>query len=310
MSLYSDLGRHLGSGERVLDAVKRNPEGLLLLAAGCALLLRSRSSSQSSGMQHSGMQHRGMQHGSYPSSGEWQRTYADSAAGERSSMESMRNGASRRAEQGWESASSTMDQASQTVRSYASSASEYASQMQRQASDYAGHASEYARRMAGDAQTSLRETVDYVLREQPLAVAMAGLAAGAGLAAVFPSTRFEKDTFGEVGSRVTGAIQEKGEQLKETATRAGEKLREAAQDPSKIKENLSGIADDVQRSVSSFTQGEGDKSKSQAQPGSSTSPSPGADSQSRSPTGNGTASGSTGYQPPGGSPPKYVGDRR
>ena len=40
MSNYSHR-EDVGAGERLLGAVRRNPEGLLLLAAGAALLMRS-----------------------------------------------------------------------------------------------------------------------------------------------------------------------------------------------------------------------------------------------------------------------------
>ncbi len=36
-----------GTGDWIMGAVKSNPEGLLLLAAGCALLLRSGASGRS-----------------------------------------------------------------------------------------------------------------------------------------------------------------------------------------------------------------------------------------------------------------------
>ena len=46
MSMYSDI-RDSGAGGWLVGAVKNNPEGLLLLAAGCALLMRSSGASKS-----------------------------------------------------------------------------------------------------------------------------------------------------------------------------------------------------------------------------------------------------------------------
>jgi hypothetical protein len=95
--------------------------------------------------------------------------------------------------------------------------------------------------------------VDYVLREQPLAVAVAGLAAGAALAAAFPATKLEQDTIGEIGSKVVEATQDAGGQIKDTAAKASERLKDGLDDPSKLKESVSGIVDDVSRAFGKET---------------------------------------------------------
>ena len=46
MSMYSDI-HDSGATGWLVGAVKNNPEGLLLLAAGCALLMRSTGTSKS-----------------------------------------------------------------------------------------------------------------------------------------------------------------------------------------------------------------------------------------------------------------------
>jgi len=51
----------------------------------------------------------------------------------------------------------------------------------------------------------VRDTSDYLVREQPWAVALTGLLAGAAVAAAFPSTRLERRTLGEVGERLRSA---------------------------------------------------------------------------------------------------------
>jgi hypothetical protein len=69
-----------------------------------------------------------------------------------------------------------------------------------------------------------------VLRDQPLAVAMAGLAAGAAVAAVFPSTGIEDRTFGGAREALTEAAGKAGERVVEAAGKAGERLKSAAED--------------------------------------------------------------------------------
>jgi ElaB/YqjD/DUF883 family membrane-anchored ribosome-binding protein len=255
MSHHSDLNTYAHAGERVLNAVKRNPEGLLLLAAGCALLLRSRSSAQTNSGQ------------GYVSKDDWRRTYDAGPATRNGASgangEGVQKGVLQVAEQAKEYASDTAERVNQSVRSYASAALESAQEVQQRATasvhDVQRQTSEYAQKFSNEAQTTFRNTVDYVLREQPLAVVLAGVAAGAAVAAAFPPTDFERGTIGGVGSRVVGAAQDAGGEIKDTAARAGERLKEAVKDPSKLKETVSGIVDDVSRSLGQETDGEPDR---------------------------------------------------
>ena len=162
MSNHSNQGG-LGSSEWLLGAVKKNPEGLLLLAAGCALLMRSRSSWSRSAASSS----------SSSSSSSDYRNRSDSAMHEqRGSDWGVTEGISRAAE-------TARDYASDVTRSVGETANEYASAV----GDYADKAKrnivEGSERIAQQAQSTMQNTVDKVLREQPLAVALAGLAAGA-----------------------------------------------------------------------------------------------------------------------------------
>jgi hypothetical protein len=83
------------------------------------------------------------------------------------------------------------------------------------------------------------------VREQPLAVAIAGLAAGAAVAAAFPATRFERDTLGPAGERLSEVATSTGERLSEAASAAGERLMTAAEEKGLNKEGLKGVARDV-----------------------------------------------------------------
>ena len=70
-----------------------------------------------------------------------------------------------------------------------------------------------------------------VLREQPLAVVMAGLAAGAAVAVVFPTTEIEERTLGPAGESVRQAAGKAAERVKDAAGKAGERLKSAAEEP-------------------------------------------------------------------------------
>ena len=151
MSTYR-VRDNAGAGDWIMGAVTRNPEGLLLLAAGAALLMRSgrgqssrRSYAESVRENRDGR--RAFEHQDEPA-----------GVGERVSEAAQRAG---------EYVSEATDQVAETARSYASSATEYADEATRAAMDV-------SRSMAERAQ----ETADYVVREQPWAVALAGLLAG------------------------------------------------------------------------------------------------------------------------------------
>jgi hypothetical protein len=226
-----------GAGEWIMGAVTRNPEGLLLLAAGCALLLRS-------------------------GSGPWSRRsyaegqYSDSREGSTSGVRERVGEAARRA---GEYVSEATDKVSETARSYASSAAEYADEAQRAATERSRQVPDKA-----------RETADYVMREQPWAVALTGLLAGAAVAAAFPPTRVERRTLGELGEHMRSAAGRVGEQVKDAGIQAGERLTEIAEERGLTKEGLKQAARDVGKTFSSTLAGE------QASSNQNQSSSPGA----------------------------------
>jgi hypothetical protein len=219
------------AGEWVMNTVSRNPEGLLLLAAGAALLMRSgrgekaRYASSSMSRQYSGSR---------------ETSATGSGVGERLRESAQRAG---------EYVSEATDQVAGTARSYASSAMEYADEATQTAMDR-------SRRMAGQAQ----ETVDYVVQEQPWAVALSGVIAGAVVAAIFPSTRLEKRTLGEAGQRMRVAAGRMGEQLMDAGMQAGERLSEVAEERGLTAEGLKDAARDVSETFSSALAGEEERS--------------------------------------------------
>ena len=134
-------------GERMMDAVSRNPEGLLLLGAGIALLLRSglatdrRAGTQNfGGRQFGGRQHAGPREVRQSSEGLTEQVGA----------------AARRA---GDYVSEAAEKVSETARSYASSATDYAGEV-------GAAAMERSQRLAGQAW----ETTDDLVREQPLSL--------------------------------------------------------------------------------------------------------------------------------------------
>jgi hypothetical protein len=219
-----------------MSAVKKNPEGLLLLAAGCALLFRTRSSRS-----------RQWSHGyqSYPS-GQGQHGPRMEHRGSGGKDWEMPEGMSRAADTAREYASNVGKTVGETARSYASAAGEYAD-----------HASQTIRDQSGRIAEQTQSMIERIVREQPLAVAIAGAAAGAALAAAFPSTRMERETLGPTGKRLSEAATSAGEKLSKAASAAGERLMSAADERGVNAEGLKEVARDVAGSFEKSFSGSG-----------------------------------------------------
>jgi hypothetical protein len=212
-------------GEWIFNAIKKNPEGLLLLAAGAVLMMRTSSPQSSS------------------------RSSIDTAAAYgRAPDAASKTTTSPMADAVTDSARRTMDAAS----SYASTASDTARQTMDAAKSYASSAGEYAdqaKRVVGEQSDRVvrqtRSMAQGVLQNQPLAILAAGLAAGAALAAAFPPTELEKETLGPVGDQMSKTAERFGHQLKQATAKAGEKLKTAAEERGLHTEGLKDVAAEV-----------------------------------------------------------------
>ena len=224
------------SADWLMSAVKKNPEGLLLLAAGCALLFRT-GSSRSRQWSHG--------HQSYPS-GQGQHGPRMEHRGSGGKDWEMPEGMSRAADTAREYASNVGKTVGETARSYASAAGEYAD-----------HASQTIRDQSGRIAEQTQSMIERIVREQPLAVAIAGAAAGAALAAAFPSTRMERETLGPTGKRLSEAATSAGEKLSKAASAAGERLMSAADERGVNAEGLKEVARDVAGSFEKSFSGSG-----------------------------------------------------
>jgi ElaB/YqjD/DUF883 family membrane-anchored ribosome-binding protein len=218
-----------GTGQWIMGAVTRNPEGLLLLAAGAALLMRTGRNQTRS------------------------RRYTDAFTESRGGRQQFGQQVGEAARRAGEFVSEAKDKVSETARSYVSAAAEYADDAARVAADQ-------SRRTADQA----RETAEYVVREQPWAVALAGLVAGATVAAIFPSTPIERRAFGEVGQRLRSAADSVGEQLMDAGMQAGERLSEVAEERGLTREGLEEAAREVGDTFSSALAGEKPEASPQA----------------------------------------------
>jgi hypothetical protein len=257
MSRHSQTGA-FGTGDWLMGAVKRNPEGLLLLAAGAALLLRGVGSSQGT---HSG-RHWSEQRS--PRAGSQYESHWNEAASREATSSGTMSPTGERA-RGY--ASDMADQVVETASGYASTASDYAGQARRAASDYAGQArrtvsdyadqvSEQSGRAARRARSTVLDTFNRVLQDQPLAVAVAGLAAGAALAAAFPVTDVERRTLGPAGERLADAADQVRESLKEGTSKASQTFMSAAEERGLSADGLKEMAGEAAGAFGSAFSGE------------------------------------------------------
>jgi hypothetical protein len=242
-------------GERIVNTIKRNPEGLLLLAAGAVLLMRTNASKSSATPMDA-----------YGRGAQASERMEDAA---RQTMDTAQSYAS----SAGDVARRTMD----TARSYATSASDAARETVESAKSYASSASQYAseaRRAVGEQSERVarqtRSMAQGILQNQPLAIAAAGLAVGAALAAAFPATQLERETLGPMGDQMSKAAERVGDQLKQATMKAGEKLKSTAEerglDSEGLKEMASEVADTFRTSMTGHPEDK-DESASSA-PGS------------------------------------------
>lgn len=145
--------------------------------------------------------------------------------------------------------SSLLDRAGSAAESIGTVASNYAHDARRTASEGSAY-------VMHQAQTTFQTGLDRVLHDQPLMIALGGLAAGAAVAAIFPGSNFEKQTLGPLGEQITEEASRVGDQLKETASKAAGTLKTAVQEHSLNPEGLKKIASEVTEVIRDSMPGE------------------------------------------------------
>jgi hypothetical protein len=272
MSSYSERDTYSQAGDWLLGTVRRNPEALLLMAAGGCLMMRS------SLPRMSARPARPREERDYPTGRASSEVYGRASA-------SAREGLSRATDAASDTARSAGDYASQVKERIAGTASDYASQMKDRisdtASDYADSVSDFAgearravtersARLSRQTQATLQSSMQRVLREQPLAVVVAGLA-GAAVAALFPSTEIEDRALGSAHEKLKDAAEKAGERVMEAAGKAGKRLKSAAEERGLTSEGFKEVAGEVADTFKDAMSGK-PEDRSGASPGSSAAP--------------------------------------
>jgi hypothetical protein len=225
----------------LVTKVKQNPEAFLVLAAGCALLLRP-----------GGAGPRGT--GDYPNDRRDEsrlNTIPDKTTA------AARNVASELQDRVKDTATAVSQKAtdyatalSDKAGAISEQATGYVASLSDQASDWGRSVADETARMGTRVRSSTQDGIGRMVKEQPLAVAAFGIAAGAAIAALLPPTRAERDALRPLGDAAKDAVAAGLAQVKHAASATGEQLQDAAQ-----RRGLSaeGIKDMAREATQTFT---------------------------------------------------------
>jgi hypothetical protein len=272
----------------LLGALTSKPEGLLLLAAGVALMLRSGVSAPSRPSATRGNDNRAARRRQAAQSRDHEDDDSNWNFGEGISEGiSQATGKARDiAGKAREYVSDVTDRTVETAGAYASSVSD-------SMSDYAHRARRGVVDGSGQFAETFQQTVQRVVREQPLSVALVGLAAGAAVAAAFPATEVEGRMFGPAKQKLADAVGQASEQLKSAGAQAGERLAEVAEERGLNRDGLKEAARDVADAFKGALSGDGDQSK----PANASNAKTSSGTTNGKPS-SGTPNGSSGSTPP------------
>jgi ElaB/YqjD/DUF883 family membrane-anchored ribosome-binding protein len=208
-----------------VTTARRRPEALLLIAAGCALMLRG---------------------GSAPSLR--QDDTDDRASWRDEATRGARAAVGRTAQDVSRYAGEVRDRLGEAASGYAATVADYAHDGRRRAGEYGGavreNLSTASDHVARTAQSAAHTAAD-TLREQPLLIAALGLAAGAMVAALFPTTEVERRTLGPAGEALVGAAGAAGRDLMERAARTSEEVKQAAAERGLSPDGLKDLAQEA-----------------------------------------------------------------
>lgn len=226
----------------LVDTVRRRPEAVLLMAAGCALLMRN--GARSSARTHfQGGHFQGGHQGP-----EGSRQHGGVADAARRAADTVSDTASDIGERIAGTAGDLRDRVSETASTYASTAADYADQARQRL--VAG--SEQVSRQAQSAMRSATET----FREQPLLVAALGLAAGAAVASLFPPTDIERRTLGDTAHAMRDAAERARENVTQAAGQTMQHLKDDAARRGMSPEGLQQMAREATETFSTAVSGQ------------------------------------------------------
>jgi ElaB/YqjD/DUF883 family membrane-anchored ribosome-binding protein len=223
--------------ERLAGAALAQPAGLLLLVAGTSLLLSGMRPPSREAARRARTAVRKIAQGDFSPVTD---SASDMVSGVRDQVGDLGNKASELARSYSESLAGVADDAQQALR-------------------------ERSQQFADSARSSAQSSVSFVLEDQPLLLAAIGLAAGATLGAILPSTPQENRLMGETRDKVaelaSEAAKQKIDELGDAAGEAAERLKNAVKERvAASTEDLGDVAKDVVEPFANVASGSGTSS--------------------------------------------------
>jgi hypothetical protein len=226
----------------LITKVKQNPEAFLVMAAGCALLLRS-VGSRSRETSHD-------PNGRWNDRSRWEDMRDRTTDAARSVAADLQDRVKGTAAVVSEKASDYAASLTDNANAISERAAGYASNVSDQASDWGRHIANETARIGARAQSSLQDGLGQLIKEQPFAVAALGVAVGAAVAAFLPPTQAERDALRPVSDAAANAVNSGVNQIKDAVSATGDQLKDAAQ---RRGLNADGIKSMVREASQAFT---------------------------------------------------------
>ena len=226
------------SADWLLRTIRKNPEGLLLLGAGAALLLRGTGRPQQRRMGSSSDYPQRMPaegpYGPYGMSGTDQTT---AQAGGTASMSAAADQAGNAGARVVDAATDRLNQVQTQAKAAVSSAMESGQKA-------VDSAMQSGQRIASSALQSGQTMVNSIAA-QPLLVALLGIGTGLALASLLPETEIEHRAFGDAGKNLAQTAQEVGSKVASATAETADKLSESASQRGFTKEGVQGLAGEL-----------------------------------------------------------------
>jgi hypothetical protein len=218
---------------------------MLLLAAGCALLMRSGGGFARPREDEDGWTHEN----GYSTASPHPRSRENGGQSTNEGLTSVRDVKDRVTSAASDYARDIQERVSDAAADYTNNISSRVSDTANSVADAASVASrnivESSKSIGRQAQTTIQSTIEGVLRDQPLAVAAVGFVAGAAVAAAFPATDVETRALRGARESLSEAVDEAGRKVMGAAGKAGERLKAVAEEKGLTTDGLKNLAGDV-----------------------------------------------------------------
>ena len=225
----------------LMTKVKQNPEAFLVLAAGCALLLRAGGSRSRGSNPRSERLERPEPLGRHARSDD--RRSAQCCGRPPGSRQGHR---CRSLRKGFGLRRVPVRPCQRNLRT----SGRLRVCLSDQASDWGRSVADETARMSARARSSMQDGLGRMVKEQPFAVAALGIAVGAAVAAFLPPTQAEQDALRPFGEAAANAVNSGVNQIKDAVSATGDQLKDAAQ---RRGLNAEGIKDMAREATQTFT---------------------------------------------------------